>query len=60
MTDYKEKRKDYNQAFPEPYNTIPPAVSEKKPGQLSEKQIRQFFEEVHCLIVFLSFSLSNH
>lgn len=45
MTDYQEKRKDYNQAFPEPYNTIPPAVSEKKPGQLSEKQIRQFFEE---------------
>ena len=47
MTDIKRKPKEYYQrAFPEPFNNIPPAVTEKKPGQLSEVQIRQFFSEV--------------
>ena len=52
MADSNKNKKNYNWAYPEPFNKIPPPVLEKKPGQLSEEQIRQFFEEVsHIYIV---------
>lgn len=36
--------------YPEPFTKIPPPVTENKPGQLSEKQIRQFFEEGFTIV----------
>ena len=32
--------------YPDVYTKIPPSVQEKKPGQLSQEQINQFFNEV--------------
>ena len=53
MADSNKNKKNYNRAYPDPFNKVPPPVLEKKPGQLSEEQIRQFFEEVnHIYIVF--------
>ena len=36
-------------AYPEVFNTIPPQPQQQKPGQLSEQQIKKFFEEV-CFV----------
>lgn len=33
-------------SHPEVFTTIPPPVTEKKPGQLSQDQIKQYFEDV--------------
>ena len=39
---------DVDETFPDVFNinAMPPQPSEKKPGQLPESMIRQFFEEV--------------
>ena len=39
---------DVDETFPDVFNinAMPPQPSEKKPGQLPENMIRQFFEEV--------------
>ncbi|XP_013416111.1 uncharacterized protein LOC106177776 [Lingula anatina] len=39
-----------SEAYPELFCTIPPPVKEKKPGQLSDKQIKQFFEEGYVIV----------
>jgi len=33
-------------AFPEVFNIAPPQPKQLKPGQLSEQQVKQFFDEV--------------
>ena len=33
-------------AYPEVFNTIPPQPQQRKPGQLSDQQIKKFFDEV--------------
>ena len=37
--------------YPDVYTKIPPPVQEKKPGQLSQEQINQFFDEVRILSI---------
>ena len=60
MADTKRKPKEYFQrAFPGPFNTIPPAVAEKKPGQLSDGQIRQFFDEASMFLLHIIDSTYN-
>ena len=46
---------DVDQTFPDVFNikAMPPQPSEKKPGQLPDAMIRQFFEEVIIVIGFL-------
>ena len=54
MTDIKRKPREYYQrAFPGPFNILPPAVVEKKQGQLSDTQIRQFFDEVRSFKIYM-------
>lgn len=46
--DVKGKPKDYyNRPFPEPFNSIPPPVLDRKPGQLPAEQIKEYFNEVN-------------
>ena len=33
-------------AYPEVFNTIPPQPQQRKPGHLSEQQVKKFFDEV--------------
>lgn len=33
-------------AYPEIFTTVPPQPKQQKPGQLSEEQVKKFFEEV--------------
>ena len=46
------------QAYPAPFNSVPPPVTTHKPGQLPYSEIRKFFEEVSSLcssvVVFVS------
>ena len=37
---------DVDEAFPDIFNQIPPQPSEKKPGQLSDEQLREYFDKV--------------
>lgn len=37
-------------AYPEPFTVIPPPVKEKKVGQLSAEQIKQFYEDVSATV----------
>ena len=61
MTDIKRKPREYYQrAFPGPFNNLPPAVLEKKPGQLSDAQIRQFFDEVSSFYTILTCLMDNN
>ncbi|CAH1786911.1 unnamed protein product [Owenia fusiformis] len=39
-----------DEAYPDIFNTIPPQPSEKKPGQLTPKQLEQFFDKGYVLI----------
>ncbi|XP_013416110.1 uncharacterized protein LOC106177775 [Lingula anatina] len=38
------------EVYPEVFNTIPPQTNEKKPGQLNEEQLKQFYEEGYILV----------
>lgn len=37
---------EVDDVHPLPFITMPPQPKEKKPGQLSEKQLKQYFDEV--------------
>ncbi|KAK7094837.1 1-deoxypentalenic acid 11-beta-hydroxylase-like [Littorina saxatilis] len=39
-----------DKAVPEPFNTLPPPVKEKKPGQLPYSEIKKFFEEGYIVV----------
>jgi hypothetical protein len=47
-TEVKKYPGEVGKAFPDVFSlkAMPPQPKEKKPGQLPEEQIRQFFEEV--------------
>lgn len=40
---------EVDEVNPLPFITMPPQPKEKKPGQLSEKQLKQYFDEVSTL-----------
>ncbi|KAK3096497.1 hypothetical protein FSP39_000740 [Pinctada imbricata] len=39
-----------DEVYPEPFLTIPLQPKEKKPGQLTQKQLKQYFEEGYCVV----------
>jgi hypothetical protein len=43
---------EVDEVHPLPFITMPPQPNEKKPGQLSKKQLKQFFDEV-CSFCFI-------
>lgn len=45
-----ESSSDTPRAYPEVFTTIPPPVTEKKIGQLSAEQIRQFYDEGYVIV----------
>lgn len=44
---------EVDEVHPLPFITMPPQPNEKKLGQLSRKQLKQFFDEVYILFHFL-------
>jgi len=41
-------------AYPEVFNTVPPQPQQRKPGQLSEEQVKKFFDEVYTVHICYS------
>ncbi|XP_060065780.1 uncharacterized protein LOC132546102 [Ylistrum balloti] len=41
---------EVDEVHPAPFLTIPPQPTEKKPGQLTEAQVKQFFEEGYVVV----------
>ena len=46
-------------AYPEVFNTIPLQPQQLKPGQLSEQQVKKFFDEV-CMAVCADWPVRNN